>query len=183
MDTVFINYMFIPLLIMIARIIDVSIGTIRIVFVARGREYLSAVLGFFEVLIWLVAISQVLTNLTNVASYIAYGLGFALGNIIGLKIEKKLAVGVQIIRIIKKTKLHALQMALRDEGCGVTTVQGYGGKNDIDIVYVVSERKHVPYIIKIVEDVEPDSFVTIQDVSSYQKGYFKRPRFKGFLRK
>ena len=183
MNPIVTQYLVIPLLIMFARVLDVSLGTLRIVFIARGKEYIASVLGFFEVIIWLTAISQVFANLTNVVCFIAYGLGFALGNIIGIKIERKLAVGIQVVRIIKKNKLHTLQMALRDEGYGVTTVQGHGGKYDIDIVYVVAERKHVDSIISIIKKVEPDSFVTIQEIASYQKGYLRRARYRGLIRK
>ena len=181
MNYVIIHYVLIPVLIMVARIFDVSIGTVRIIFVSKGKEKLAAFLGFFEVLIWLIAISQVLNNLTHFTSYIGYALGFALGNIIGIMIEKNLAVGMQIIRIIKRNKLETLQMILRDEGYGVTTVNGRGGKGKIDIVYVVVERKNTPDVMKIIKEVEPDSFVTIQDIYSYQKGYIKKPKLRKFL--
>lgn len=179
------NYVLVPFLIMLARILDVSIGTIRIIFVSKGREHISAVLGFFEVLVWLIAINQVFNNLTNPLSYIAFALGFSLGNIIGIKIEKKLAVGMQIIRIIKKNKMRTLQLLLRDEGYGVTTVTGQGGKSDVEIVYVVLKRKQTKTALKIAELLEPNCFVTVQDIYSYQKGFFqtKRLKYKQLLRK
>ncbi|MCB1190812.1 MAG: DUF2179 domain-containing protein [Leptospiraceae bacterium] len=177
MEKVFFEYILVPLLIMIARMLDVSIGTIRIIFVSKGKEKVAASLGFIEVIIWLIAITQVLKNLTNPISYIAFAIGFSLGNIIGIKIERKLAVGMQIIRIIKKNKLRTLQLLLRDEGYGVTTVIGQGGKNDVEIVYVVLERRKTKTALKIVEMIEPDSFVTIQDILSHQKGFFKAPQY------
>lgn len=168
------NFVVVPLMIMVARIVDVSIGTVRIIFVSRGKANIAAILGFFEVLIWLLAISQVFSNLGHFMSYIGYAAGFALGNIIGINIEKKLAVGVQIVRIIKRNTLDTLQMALRDQGFGVTTVHGRGGKGEIDIVYVVAKRKDIPLVMETIRRIEPDSFVTVQDIYTYKKGFLKR---------
>ncbi len=168
-----VTWIIIPLLIMIARIIDVSIGTVRIIFVARGRATIAAVLGFFEVVIWIIAISQVLANLTNFSCYLGYGLGFAIGNILGIKIEKKIAFGLQMITIVTANKLDVLPMLLRDEGYGVTTVNGKGAKGDVKIIYAVVERKDVQNVIETVNSTEPGSFVTVEDMVSLHRGYIK----------
>lgn len=164
----------IPILIMIARIFDVSMGTLRIIFVARGSERIAACLGFFEVIIWLVAISQVMKNLTNVACYLAYGAGFGLGTLIGGTIEKRLAVGTQVVRIITENRLETLQMVLRDEGFGVTTVHGHGGKGPVNIIYVVTQRKLCQHLLRIIDSVEPKSFVTVQAVDHHVQGFFSK---------
>lgn len=172
-----ISWVIIPLLIMVARIIDVSIGTVRIILISRGKEKIAAILGFFEVIIWLCAISEVMKNLNNVACYIAYGAGFGMGTLVGVLLEKRLAIGVQIIRIITETKLQTLQMVLRDEGYGVTTVQGQGGKGAVDVIYVVAERKEVGHILDVVRSIEPDSFITTQAIDHRFQGFFaKRQR-------
>lgn len=158
---------------MAARILDVSIGTVRIILVSRGKGIIAAVLGFFEVIIWLLAVAHVVTNVTHVSAYIAYGLGFALGNIIGIAIEKRLAIGMQIIRIIKPDTLDTLQMMLRDEGFGVTTVEGYGGRSQVEIIYVVTERKDANHALEIINGLEPEAFVTVQDIYSAQRGVFR----------
>ena len=92
------TYVILPLLIFLARIADVSIGTIRIVMVAKGQKMIAPILGFFEVLIWLLAISKIMQNLDNWVCYVAYGAGFATGNYIGMIIEEKLAMGIKIGR-------------------------------------------------------------------------------------
>lgn len=170
------QWVLIPLLIMVARITDVTIGTIRIIFVARGNARVAAILGFFEVTIWLLAISQVLQNLTNVACYLGYGLGFALGNVFGITVEKRLCSGMQIIRIVTTSGLGSLPMVLRDEGYGVTTVKGQGAKGPVDLVYVVAERKNTAEVLELVESMEPASFVTVQDIGHHQHGHIKTIR-------
>jgi len=104
-----------PLLIFTARILDVSLGTVRIVFVSRGLKYLAPLVGFFEVIIWLLAIRVIIQNLNNVACYIAYGAGFAMGTFIGLQIEKKIAIGNSLIRIITKKDATELIEHLKEK--------------------------------------------------------------------
>jgi uncharacterized protein YebE (UPF0316 family) len=94
------EWVILPLLIFCARICDVSLGTIRVIFISKGIKYLAPAIGFFEVIIWLLAIGQVMNNLTNIASYIAYGGGFAAGTFIGMLIEEKISLGLTSIRII-----------------------------------------------------------------------------------
>ena len=176
MNQTLVNWFVIPLLIMLARMTDVTIGTVRIIFVSKGKERIAAALGFFEVIIWLIAISQVMQNLSNAACYLAYGLGFSLGNIIGLLIEKKLAYGMQITRIMTTNPIETLQMVLREEGYGVTTVDAHGAKSAVKVIYVISERKDYNRIREIIHSVEPDSFVTVQDIRSSQAGFIKKRR-------
>ncbi|MCG8569160.1 MAG: DUF2179 domain-containing protein [Spirochaetes bacterium] len=168
-----INWLVIPLLIALARTVDVSIGTVRIIFVSRGMEKIAAFLGFFEIIIWLIAITQVMNNLTNVACYIGYGFGFAMGNVIGITIEKKLALGMQIFRIITSNQLETLQMALRDEGYGVTTVDAHGAKTPVKIIYTVCKRKDSPHIMNLINTLDPQCFVTVQDIRSGHLGFAK----------
>ena len=94
------TYLLLPLLIFCARIIDVSIGTLRIIFVSKGKRNIAPLLGFFEVLVWILAISEIMQNLNNWVCYVAYAAGFAAGNYVGMIIEEKLAIGILIIRII-----------------------------------------------------------------------------------
>ena len=96
----YVSLIIIPLLIFVARIFDVTLGTIRIILVSRGVKIPAALLGFFEVLIWLIAIGRVMQNLNNVSNYIAYAGGFAMGNFVGIYIENKLAMGLLSIRVV-----------------------------------------------------------------------------------
>ena len=96
------GFVVLPILIFCSRVCDMSIDTIRVIFMSKGIEYLPAIIGFFEVIIWLAAIGQVMNNLTNVVCYIAYGAGFATGTIVGMAIEEKLSLGLTSVRIITK---------------------------------------------------------------------------------
>jgi len=105
----------IPLLICLARITDVSIGTMRIIFVAKGLKYLAPILGFFEISIWLLAITQVMANLNSPLNFLAYALGFSLGNYLGMYIENRLAIGMVVIRIITKRDANQLINVLMEK--------------------------------------------------------------------
>ena len=100
----------IALLIFFLRIGDVSLGTIRIIFVARGNKFIAPLLGFFEVFIWVIAISNIIQHLDNWVNYVAYAGGFAAGNFIGMLIEERLAVGVSLVRIITKRSYTSSQL-------------------------------------------------------------------------
>jgi len=179
-----ISWVIIPIVIMLARIVDVSLGTIRIIQIALGKKLIASLIGFAECLLWLIAVSQIMQNLSNIFCYIGFALGFAIGNYIGIFISEKLPSGLQIIRIINNSKVKSLQMALRDEGFGVTTVDGYGAKGPVNLIYVVSSQVDVPRVMEIIKQMEPSSFVTINDVKSRYLGTLKPTSFlSGFFRK
>jgi len=181
-------HIIIPIFIFLARISDVSIGTVRIIMVSRGRRFVSALLGFFEVIIWLLAVSQVLAHLNNVFSYLAYGAGFATGNFIGISIENRLAMGMQTVQIITQENMKTLSMLLREEGFGVTNLQAKGQKSELDFIHIVTPRKRTREVLSIVKQFDPDAFVSITDIRSAHAGYFgikSRERWwpKGIIKK
>jgi uncharacterized protein YebE (UPF0316 family) len=166
-------------LIFFARITDVSIGTIRIILIARGYRKLAPICGFFEVIIWLIAMSQVLKNLNNYYSYIVYGAGFATGNYVGMKLESIIAIGYQAIRIITTEKILSLPLVLRQAGYGVTTIKGMGAKGEVTIIYTIVPRKMINQALKIIDTLEPSAFIAIEDIRSTDKGFFSNK--KSFL--
>ena len=174
-DFPFWEYVGIPLLICLARICDVTIGTIRIMYVARGIKVLSAILGFFEVLIWLFAIGQIISNLTNVVNYIAFGTGYALGNYIGITIEEKLSVGVLMLRIITRDKTDTLVRALREAGFGITTVDGQGIYGPVDVIFTVINRTDLKGVVEIIKEHHPQAIYSVQDVKSVSTAPFPHP--------
>ena len=109
-----------------ARVLDVSLGTLRIIFIARGRRKLAPLLGFFEVLIWIVVVSQVIQNLHSPLAFIAYAAGFATGNYVGMRIEDKLAIGTLVVRVIVPQEASQLMAQLHDAGYGVTSIDARG---------------------------------------------------------
>jgi len=175
------QWLFLPLFIFCARIVDVSIGTLRIILVSKGNKVIASILGFFEVSIWLLAISQVMQQgLSNPVSFIAYGLGFASGNFVGITLEEKLALGLQAIRLISTHTVDIMTMALRDEGYGATVITAQGGKGEVYIVYCIVPRKQVNNVLRIAREIEPDIFISIQDVRLVKSGFFPE-KSQGFF--
>ena len=165
-DPVFLNYLFIPILIFLARVADVTFGTMRIIFISRGLKYLAPVVGFFEISIWLIAISQVLKEGSPWIAFFAYALGFAFGNYVGILIEEKMAMGISVIRIITQYDAKVLIDELKMVGFRTTTVEAHGQYGDVSIIYTVSRRKEIPLALRIVNKCNPKAFYTIEDVRS-----------------
>lgn len=166
------TYFILPFLIFISRIIDVSIGTVRIVMVSKGKKSWAPFLGFFEVLIWLIAISKIFENLDNWVCYITYAAGFGTGNYIGLIIEEKLAVGIVKIQIITRKKADQLIKNLKNEGYGVTHQEAQGGSEKVNIIYSILKRTDIRKVEEIVNSTNPKAFYSIEDVKFVNKGIF-----------
>jgi uncharacterized protein YebE (UPF0316 family) len=164
LTTVGFDYLLLPLLIILARIIDVSIGTIRIIMIARGNKTIAPVLAFFEVLVWIVAVTRIFQNLDNWVCYIAYAVGYATGSYIGIKIEEKLAIGVQIIRVITRKDASELIHVLRLKGFGVTTLEAEGSQGKVGIIYSIINRKNISEIVQIIKEYNPNAFYTVEDI-------------------
>lgn len=158
------NYGILPILIIVARICDVSLNTLRIIYLAKGYKYIVPILGFFEVLIWLLAVTRIFENLDNWLMYVAYPLGFALGNFVGMKLEERLAIGVELIRIITKKDAHDLINALRAKGFSVTAIQAEGSQGEVGVLYSIINRKNLPEYVTMIQEFNPNAFYTIEDV-------------------
>lgn len=168
----FLNYFVIPCLICIGRIIDVSLGTLRIIFVSRGLRFLAPAVGFFEILIWLIAIGQIMQNLDNVVNYFAYAAGFSLGNYFGIILEEKIAMGKNVIRIVVQHDASLLISFLRGNGFSVTVVRGEGAKGAVHILFIVIRRSQLPFIVSNIKHFHPNAFYTIEDIRFVSGGVF-----------
>lgn len=153
-----------PLLIFLTRIIDVTLGTLRIIFINRNLRYLAAVSGFFEVLVWLLVIRQVFQQLDNPICFIAYAAGFAAGNFVGVVIENKISIGRVVIRIITHRESGQLVSVLRSSGYALTVVDGQGATGPVKIVFAIIERRDIESIVKIVKEYNPNAFYSMEDV-------------------
>ena len=171
-------WIIIPVLIFSARILDVSLGTMRIIFVSRGMKYLAPLVGFFEVIIWLIAIRAVIENLNNVVCYIAYGAGFAMGTFVGLFIEKKLAIGSAIIRIITQKDAKDLIFHLRCKGFGVTSMEAEGIEGKVNVIYLTIKRQDYDKITGIIRELNPKAFYTLEHVQFVSEGIFPHKKAK-----
>ena len=175
-DTNFFSYAIMPLLIFMARICDVSIGTMRIIFVSKGKKNIAPILGFFEVLIWIIAISKIMENLDNYINYVAYAAGFATGNFIGMIIEEKLAMGIQMIRVFANKGGKDLVQKLNCNGYGATSVKAHGAKDNVHMVYTIVQRNELEKVLALIEDFNPKAFYTIEDIKSVNEGIFTPQR-------
>jgi len=155
------SYGILPFLIFLSRITDVSIGTIRIVMVAKGEKTIAPILGFFEVLIWLIAISQIIAHLDNWLCYFAYGAGFAAGNYVGMIIEERLAVGIVQLQIITRTDAHLLIEKLKLEGYGITHQEAHGSMEEVAIIYSIIKRAELSKVDEIIKEYNPTAFYSI----------------------
>lgn len=169
----------IPFLIFVARIADVSIGTIRLIFISRGLKYLAPVVGFFEILIWLLAIGQIMKNLSNPACYIAYAGGFAMGNFVGMWIVEKLSLGVILIRVVTKKDAAELVEYLKSADYGVTSVDGHGTAGQVKVVFTIVPRREVKSVADLIKKFNPQAFYTIEEVGFVEKGIFPPRKTSG----
>jgi len=176
-------YLVLPLLIFLARITDVTIGTIRIIMVAKGQKKIAPFLGFFEVLIWLLAISKIIQNLDNWVCFIAYGAGFATGNYIGMIIEEKLAVGIVQLQIITRAEAHKLIEKLKADGYGITHQEAHGAIEEVSIIYSIVKRTDLPHVIEIISTYSPNAFYSIADVKFVNKGLYSQVNPMHYWRK
>lgn len=177
MNTDIFSWVVLPILIFISRIIDVSIGTIRIIFVSRGKKNLAPLLGFFEVLVWIIAISQIMKHLDNIACYFAYAAGFAMGTFVGMILEEKLAIGMLVIRVILAKDECGLRKRLHDAGFGVTVVDAKGANGDVKIVYTIIKRKELEEALGIITRCNAKAFYSIEDARTVNQGIFRNTKF------
>lgn len=163
-------------LIFCARVCDVSLGTMRIAFISRGEKYIAPAFAFFEMLIWLFAISQIIMNLNNLAYYLAYALGFSTGVFTGINLEEKLAIGSRVIRVVTRKNADELIEALRAAGFGVTSADASGNSGDVSLIFSVVKRTDIPQYVDMVKQFNPNAFYSIEDIRFVNQGIFRNRR-------
>jgi len=161
-----------PLLICCARIVDVSLGTLRIIFVSKGFRLMASVMGFFEVLIWIIVISQVMQNLDSIVNYLAYAFGFAAGSFVGMTIEKRLSLGMVIIHVITALNAQELIAFMRKEGYGVTVLNAEGASGKVKVILTVIKRSDITRVIEHIKRFNPKAFYTVEDIQTVTEGVF-----------
>jgi uncharacterized protein YebE (UPF0316 family) len=171
-DTETFMYIVLPLLIFFFRIIDQSIGTLRLIFAAKGMKHLAPFFAFFESLIWLVAIGQIMKHLDNFYCYLAFAGGYAAGNYFGILLEELLSIGTVVIRVIPKKDTTDLIRHLRAENFGVTVVPVDGMMGPTKMLFTTIRRKEARHVIGIISQHNPTAFYTIDEVKVVSGGYF-----------
>ena len=171
-------WLVLPGMIFVARIMDMSMDTVRIIYVNRGRKYMAPLIGFFQVLIWLAVISAVMQHLTHWINYLAYAGGFATGNLVGIIIEEKLSVGLVAVQVITAEDADDLIVRLGRERCGVTSIAARGEEGEMRLLFSVIPRKQLNAVLEIVRQFHPGAFISVQDVRSVTSGTFPGARVR-----
>lgn len=166
------KWILLPLSIFVARLINEAIGTLRIMFLSRGNRVVAPILGFIEVLMWIIIIGQIMQNLNNVFCYIAYAGGFAVGNLVGMLIENKLAMGITLIHVITRKNTVELQKNLRKNNYGFTKIAGQDIDGIENILFIIVKRKELNNVIKIIKNFNPNAFFTTEDVRDINTGKY-----------
>jgi uncharacterized protein YebE (UPF0316 family) len=169
------------LLIFLLRVVDVSMAMMRMILAVRGYRGMAALIGFFEVLIWLVAVGSALKHLDSWLHVVGYAGGFAMGNYVGVWLEGRFAMGMNVVRAVCRIEVlpdgstHAAEAAraLRDEGYAVTELRGRGRESDVEILNVVVPRKRAPEVVQRVRSIDADAFVTVEEVRHTHGGYIR----------
>lgn len=170
------TWIVLPLLIFIARIFDQSVGTLRMIFVSKGLKNVAPFLAFFESLIWLLAIGQIMQHLDNWLCYLAYAGGYATGNYVGMKLDERISLGNVIIRIIVRQGAQELVKFLREHKFGLTVLDAEGAKGNVKVLFSIVKRKDAPRVIAIINEFDPHSFYTIEEVREVNEGVFRTNR-------
>lgn len=150
--------------IFVARVLDVALGTLRIIFIAKGFKWIVPLIGFVEILVWIIAIGEIMENLDNWIYYIAYAGGFATGNFIGMVIEERLAIGYEMVRVITKRDAHDLIERIGEKKFGMTHVRAHGSKGKVAVLYIIVKRTDLECLINIIKSYNPKAFYTVEEI-------------------
>lgn len=162
-------FLLVPL-IFFARVADVSLGTFRTIVVFRGNKLLASFIGFFEIMIWLIAARQVLTNLDHWYLAVAYASGFAVGNYVGITIESRFAIGKELIRCISFNR-DVLADKLRETGFKVVSVDGdMGEAHPIEVLFIIEKRRNIASLISLITKLDPSAVYSVSDIKSVYDG-------------
>ena len=179
------NYLLMPLLIFVARVADVSINTLRIMFMMNGKKNIVPILGFFEALIWLLAIGQIFQNVNNPLSYLAYAGGFATGTYVGMTLDEKLALGRVLVRVITPKPLPSLLEFMKEKDFRFTNVGAEGRYGKVNLLFTVLKRDQLQEFIAMVKQSDAKAFYTIESVKRVSEEDLNimedKPRFRSIL--
>jgi uncharacterized protein YebE (UPF0316 family) len=161
------------LLIFGLRVSDMTLDTLRVLFVMRGRRSIAWVLGFFQSLIFVIAITSVLSNLQNPLNIIGYAAGFATGNVVGMTIEERLAVGFIHLRIISSRLGAAIAEKLRVSGYAVTEISARGKDGMVTMLNCSVRRRKVDLVRATVNEIDPEAFITAEEIRPVRRGFWR----------
>ena len=160
----------IALMIFCLRIVDVSIGTVRVIYSIRGNRFVAAGLGIVESTVWVLAISKAIKYVDRPISIAGWAIGFGVGTLLGITIERWIASGFVLVRTITGNA-EPLRTALVGEGFGATVLEGKGRDGAVEIVFVVAPRRRAKEIMQLVQRMDADAFITVESINHAIGGY------------
>ena len=155
------------------RVANMSLDTLRVMVMMRGRKWSAWVLGFIQTVVFVVALTSVIKDLTNMLNMIAYAAGFATGNVVGMWMEERLAIGHVHLRIISPSHGEAIADRLREEGYAVTEIPARGRDGEVTLLNASVLRKNAKKALEFVQDEDPDAFVTAEDLRPVSRGFWR----------
>ncbi len=158
------------------RVVSIAMDTLRFMLVMRGRSVIAWVLGFFETILFVIAMGAVLNNMSNPLNVIAYAAGFATGNTVGIWLERKLAIGFTRMSVVSTQRGLALTEMLREANYGLTEIPGRGKDGMVTLIQLLVRRKDVAHVEKLILDVDPEAFITAEDVTPMRRGHWEGSR-------
>lgn len=167
-----------PVVIFLLRIVDVSMATTRTLLAMRNARLVVPVIGFVEVLIWIFAVGNAIKHLDSPLHVLGYAGGFATGNVVGLWLEEKLAMGLASVQIISRFGGVELAEALREKGFGVTEFLGQGREGKVEVVHTVVKRRQIDEVLAQVDRWDPDAFVSVEEPRTVRRGWMFSKRRK-----
>lgn len=178
------TWIVLPILIFCARIMDVSLDTVRILFINRNLKFYVTFTAFFAVLIWLMVMRQIFQQLNNPACYLAYAAGYATGNFVGMIIENKISIGKVIIRIITRMESEQLVALLRSSGYGVTVIEAEGATGAVEVIFMIVERSDIKRVVEMIRENNPLAFYSVEDVRMVSEAVtpFRLPATRRWVR-
>ena len=162
--------------IFLLRVVGVTLATLRVLITLRGHKVPAAIMGFFEVLVYVLAIGAVVNNLSNVWNLLGYCLGFAAGTLVGMSIDDHLALGYATVSVISRYKSQNVAEAVREAGYGATVEWGQGRAGTVGVVRITVRRREVRSVVDLADRADPDAFVTVEEARSIRRGYLRTAR-------
>lgn len=162
-----------PFVIFGLRVCDMALDTLRVLFVVRGRKPLAWVLGFFQSALWVLAITSVLNNLDNLWNVAAYAGGFATGNVVGMLIEERLAIGHSHLQIISSRRGSAIAESIRNAGYAATEMPARGRDGTVSVISCSVRRRDIKRVRKEVDKIDPEAFITVEDIRPIHRGFWR----------
>jgi uncharacterized protein YebE (UPF0316 family) len=170
-----------PLVVFAAELLVVTLATVRTIFLARGLKTRAALLGFFEVSLWLLAVRQLMTSEPDFGTFLAFAGGFAIGNYLGVRIEQRLALGTVAVRAVTTRDARYLVRGLRAAGFGVTCIDAHGATGPVTVILTIARRKQLQAVVAVIKGFDPTAFYSVEDVRSAAAGVFPAVRRAGVL--